>query len=290
MTDNAALATAIQALTAMLTTMQNPPARTVVLDPFKADEPFDLSTRQGSQVYNDSSALLDETWDGSVATFPSFIVSLQLRASEANWNAAAPHGILTVDDKDILNEYHSVTEEKVKDARTARTDSRAQQNARAMFKCIKSSIEGSVKETVFTQSDNLPTHACGVMLFKKLTTLASVSSLQLSFLSFSYILKFNPIDMKFDIPNINTKLSQLFTLATTSHRKLLDSERIQHTLNVYFKIMQPEVWAQWVRNKSDAFEAGAITKYQDFMNTAVIKYNQIADSKSGFKGSIHTVQ
>jgi hypothetical protein len=66
-----------------------------------------------------------------------------------------------------------------------------------------------------------------------------------------------------------------FVLATTGTRTLDDPERIQHTLTVYQRIRQPEIWAQWVRNQVDAFEQGNITLSQSFMNTAVIKYNKI---------------
>jgi len=37
---------------------------------------------------------------------------------------------------------------------------------------------------------------------------------------------------------------------------MLPSERINHTLNVYSKILQPEIWVQWARNKVDQFEEG----------------------------------
>ena len=59
---------------------------------------------------------------------------------------------------------------------------------------------------------------------------------------------------------------------------------------MYSKILQPEVWAQWVRNKVDAFEDGNVTNCQDFMNSAVIKYNKISSTPDRFKGSVHTVQ
>jgi len=63
-------------------------------------------------------------------------------------------------------------------------------------------------------------------------------------------------------------------------------------LNVYIKILQPEIWAQWVRNKLDEFEEGSITVCQDFMNSAVIKYNKIIgeDSQGNFGGAITTIQ
>ena len=95
-------------------------------------------------------------------------------------------------------------------------------------------------------------------------------------LSFQNILDFNPFDWEFSIPVINGKLIHLFTLATTRSRALDESERIQHTLNVYSKILQPEMWGQWVRKKIDSFEEGGITVCQDFMNPATMKYNKIA--------------
>ena len=82
----------------------------------------------------------------------------------------------------------------------------------------------------------------------------------------------------------------LFVLAATQHRKLNEQERTQHTNNLYAKILQPEMWAQWVRNKVDEFEEGKITVSQESMNSAVIKYNKIAASHEGFKGLVHNVQ
>ena len=84
----------------------------------------------------------------------------------------------------------------------------------------------------------------------------------------------------------------LFVLATTTSRNLLHSERIQHTLNVYGKIMQLEMWTQWVWTKVNSFKEGNIMVYQDFMNRAAIKYNKIIGfSDSGkIQGFITTVK
>jgi hypothetical protein len=90
---------------------------------------------------------------------------------------------------------------------------------------------------------------------------------------------------------INTKLIHLFVLATTRDRTLQDAKKIQHTIHVYSRIQQPELWAQWVRNQVDAFDEGRITVCQAFMNSAVIKYNKITgSSEGGFRGSSSTVQ
>ena len=94
------------------------------------------------------------------------------------------------------------------------------------------------------------------------------------------ILQFNYLDLEFKIPKINTKLSELFVLATTKTRKLDDLEHIQHTLNVCAKILQPKSWAQWVRNNIDIFEEGNHKVCQDFMNLATMKYSKISTLKT----------
>ena len=158
-----------------------------------------------------------------------------------------------------------------------------------MFQCIKSSIKENVRETIFTQAGNLPTNTDEIALFKKLTTFTSIASLQLSLLSFNSILEYNPLDFDFDIPKINTKLNYLFVLATTQHRSLDEAERIQHTLSLYSKILQPETWAQWVREKIDSFKDGNITICQTFMNSAMVKYKKLT-ATGGFKGYVYRVQ
>ena len=97
MAHDAAIATALQALAAAINNMNQPAApapHQPMLDPFQADQPFDLSSRAGAAAFGMVSAALDEPWDGSVTTFPSFITSLRLRASEGHWDAAAPHGFV----------------------------------------------------------------------------------------------------------------------------------------------------------------------------------------------------
>ena len=86
----------------------------------------------------------------------------------------------------------------------------------------------------------------------------------------------------FQPPTINIIIMLLF-LPTTQHRALENSERIQHTLNVYTKILQPKIWAQWVSNKADSNEEGNVTVYQDFIDSSTIKYNKSLGSNDEFK-------
>ena len=78
--NGAALAAAITALTNAIALIRPPAPAVAVFDPFKADQPYNLASRSGIQSYTDMAAPLDEIWDGTVATFPSFVVSLRLRA------------------------------------------------------------------------------------------------------------------------------------------------------------------------------------------------------------------
>ena len=148
MVDHVALTQAITALTNAISFLQPPPEPAAVYDTFAPDVPFNLSTRLGSQAYSDISSPLDEVWDGSVNTFPSFIVALTIRAKESKWNAAAPYGILQVDGHNAITDYHTINETQITDARTARIDNRAIQNTKAMFKCVKSSIKGDRALTI----------------------------------------------------------------------------------------------------------------------------------------------
>ena len=293
MTTNETLAQALQALATAIQRLQPQPAAVthpVILDPFSSNNAFDLGTRSGSAAYEKISSPLDVLWDGAVETFPSFVVALRIRARKGKWDAPGNTGILTVDAKNVLTDYHSVTDAQITAAGVSRTNDRAVQNCRAMYTCIEQSITGDIKDTIFSQFDNIPDEGDGITLFKKLTTFTSVASLQLSILSFNNITNFNPFDWNFSIPIINSKLLHLFILATTSTRTLLDAERIQHTLNVYSKILQPESWAQWVRTKCDEFEENKITNCQSFMNTATVKFNKIIGKAGKFQGSVTTVQ
>jgi hypothetical protein len=263
-----------------------------LLDPFDAATPFDLAARAGSTAYATACSALDETWDGMPDTLPAFVVCLRIRSAEVKWDAAAPNGILTYGAHDLLTAHHSISEATLEAARVNRQDPRARQNAKSMYECLKKSISGDLRSNLFEQASNLMTEADGPCFFKKMLSFTTVSSLQLSMMSFNQILQFDPALHQFSVPTINKTLNHLFVLATTGTRTLDDQERIQHTLTVYQRIRQPEIWAQWVRNQVDAFEQGTFTICQAFMNTAVIKYNKICMDSPGhsFPGSVSTLQ
>ena len=302
------LAAALQALAQAIQNIpqvQPAAAHEPLLDPFTTNAPFDLSSRAGSQAFTTACTALDDTWDGTADAFPTFIVALRVRAREENWSAQPPHGILTfgavpadpennveaIQGHNLLTDYHHITQAQLTAAFNNRTNHRAIQNSKAMYRCLKASITGDLKTTVFDQIDNLPTHEDGSSLFKLLTSFTTISSLQLSMLAFRQILDFNPAEHEFKIATINTKLNHLFVLATTPHRRLENMERISHILNVYARIQQPESWAQWVCNRIDDYDQRLITNAQDFMNQAVIKYNKIdGNTPEGFKGSSTTIQ
>ena len=302
------LAAALQALAQAIQNIpqaQQPAPHQPLLDPYTDHAPFDLSSRAGSQAFATACMVLDDTWDGTADAFPTFVVALRVRAREVNWGAPTPYGILTIGATqadqnnnipafagyNLLTDYHNITQTQLTTAFNNRTNDRAIQNSKAMYRCLKASITGDLKITVFDQIDNLPTHEDGPSLFKLLTSFTTISSLQLSMLAFRQILDFDPAEYDFKIAMVNTKLNHLFVLATTPHRRLEDLERISHTLNAYARIKQPETWAQWVRNQVDEYDRGRITNSQDFMNQAIIKYNKIdGNSEDGFKGSSTTLQ
>ena len=72
-------------------------------------------------------------------------------------------------------------------------------NPKSIYTCIKFSIVGDIKDTIFTQYGHLPIHEDSISISKQLTTFTTVASQQLSMLYFTDILNFNPIDFKFKI-------------------------------------------------------------------------------------------
>ena len=136
------LTAVLQGLTAVLTDIQqqqaaaaaanvNPPA-TVNLNPFASNAPFDLGSRAGSHAFDKAGAILDSTWDGTIENFPPFLLSLRIRASEVNWGATYPQGILSYNinnhNRNLLTDNHHFTEAIVETSRLARTNDRAIQN------------------------------------------------------------------------------------------------------------------------------------------------------------------
>jgi hypothetical protein len=151
---NVQLTAALNAIAVALANLNQPAPHVPappVLDPFSSAGPFDLASRAGSTAFASACAPLDDPWDGTVETFPSFIIALRIRSSKAHWNAADPQGILTIANHHLITHYHSITDAKITAAHTARADPRAIQNSRALYKCLKSSISGDLRATIFDQ-------------------------------------------------------------------------------------------------------------------------------------------
>ena len=149
-TYDVALSAASTALTNVIALIRTLVPAPQVSEPFQADVPYNRASMLSSQAYADVSEPLDDIWDGMVNIFPLFVVGLNLRAEEDKWNAPAPNGILDINGKNMLTEYHSITEVDIDAPCTSRTNNRAIQNGRAMFKCVKSSIKGDVRNTTLT--------------------------------------------------------------------------------------------------------------------------------------------
>ena len=176
------LAAALQALAQAIQNIpqvQQAAPHQPLLDPYTDHAPFDLLSRAGSQAFATACTALDDTWDGTADAFPTFIVALCVCAREVNWGAPNPYGILTIGatpaDPDnnipafagynLLTNYHNITQAQLTVAFNNCNNNRAIQNSKAMYCCLKASITGDLKTTVFDQIDNLPTHEDGRSLF-----------------------------------------------------------------------------------------------------------------------------
>ena len=171
MSDNVAFITALMDLTNMIALIRAPEALQAIYDPYVEDQPFNLATYLGENAFPDMSEGLKDSWDGTVASFPSFVLKLRLRVTKGKWNNAAPRGGLTINAYNLLTDYHSIIDAQITTERAVRADNYVIQNFRAMLNCIKASISGDLLNTILGQYANIPTHTDGPSLFKELTSL-----------------------------------------------------------------------------------------------------------------------
>eukprot|EP00980_Cylindrotheca_fusiformis_P026869 scaffold17784_cov76-Cylindrotheca_fusiformis.AAC.1 len=80
----------------------------------------------------------------------------------------------------LLEKYHLITDTDVEAAHRNRIDPRARQNARAFYHCLKSTLEGDIRSTLFDQLANTPTVEDGATLFMRITKFSLASSLQMT--------------------------------------------------------------------------------------------------------------
>ena len=289
-----ALTAALANIAATLALLQQqvaaqPPAAAIAaphaptLQLFDNGSPFDMASRAGSAAMTLAASPLSCTWDGTLDKLPAFLSSLKKRALEAKWYAPAPHGILLFPPHDLLSSYHAIPLQDIELAASTRTDPRSIQNSLAMFKCLSDSIDGDLK-SIFDQAGNLPSTEDGPTLFKRLTELTVANSSLLSAQALDELSSLEPADYKFNIPALNSRFNNFFTLAATSSRSLSDNERIQMLLRVYRRIRQPASWHSWVNNRYEDLDNGALpgppnAKHITLMNSAVLFSLKITNDK-----------
>lgn len=158
---NAALALAISNLATAVANINSAPQSIPIHDFFASGNALNLGTRSGTEAYEKMAEPLSQVWDGNPASFPTFIMNLRLRASKSKWNANGPLGIMEINGNNILTSYHSIVGAQVESSRSARVNPRAIQNSKSLYHCLESSISGSVKTTIFTQAENIPSTKTG---------------------------------------------------------------------------------------------------------------------------------
>ena len=303
MTDSLAISTTLESLDQYISDMNTRSASSVTtltactpfINPYYPDTSFYLYSWSGSTAYAGACMPIYKPWDGQVENFPSFIVNICIRTNKVKRNAAAPHRILSIPtgsntNCDILTEYQQISSANIKYKFTDHTENCAIQNAKALYVMLSKSVTGTIRDTVFENSQNLPTDKDSISLFNIWMSLTVFASLQISTFYFNKIPNHLPMIYDYAIPKINTELTHLLLLTSTTTCILDNSEHTQNTLTVYDRIKQPYLWYTWVLTKTNYFEYGAIAIYKYFMNQAAIKYENISAAQEGtFTGSKKTI-
>ena len=266
----------IQAQAAAPTAGARATASAAIYDLYNTGQPLDFATRLGSTAYSQMQAPLAVTWDGQTSTFPEFLLELRSHCKQKGMD-----NILTIAGKNLFTEYQAITIAEIEAARTARTDTREQQNSKALFTCLSQSITGELKTTLFGLEGNLPAHQDGPTLFRNMLDSTLTSSMMVSIQAMIDLNNLDPSEFDYSIIEINKRASHLFTLATTTNRFVPDTERCQIMLTCYNRALQPAEWANWVARKIDDFESNQLTaptgmqSNHHLMNQAVLKANRL---------------
>ena len=98
----------------------------------------------------------------------------RIHANKLKCNAVAPHGILFVATRgktncDIITEYQYIFSTNITDAFSACTDDPIIHNSKAFYAMLSKSVTGNICNTVFKQSQNLPSDKDGITLLKLFT-------------------------------------------------------------------------------------------------------------------------
>ena len=189
MTDSSAIATALNSLDLAISEMNThaasasriPTAFTPLLGPYNPVTNFDLSSWSRATTYANVCVFLSKPWDGQIETFPYFIVYFCVLPNKVKWSDVTPYNIHSIPTRgntncNILTKYHSISSVNIVDAFAALTNDRAIQNSKASYTMLSKSVTRNICNTVFEQSQNLPSDKYSVALFKLFTSFTTVVS------------------------------------------------------------------------------------------------------------------
>ena len=288
-TNNAQLNATLQALLAHFATPLTP-----VHDLFSSNLPFNLAHRSGLTAYEQACAPLKTKWDGSADEYPTLLIELRDKARDCKWDAPGDTGITTIpqagNNFNILYNHHGLTTASIDAAYLARTNDRAVQNARCMYKCLKGSLTGDALTSIFNTPGNAPAHDDGIELLFKCTKLSTVSSVRLANQAVNDLNNYCPSTKNFVIPDIFEDIAKSFIIIASS-RSLLDTDKITYALSIIKKIKQPTPFARFTERKEDEYDAGSLLNYNSFSQEVLLQYKKIKtdDPEHKFRGSLSTV-
>ena len=204
---------------------------TTFLDTYDPATPFEFSSWSISTAHANAFTPLSKIWYGQVYTFPSFISNVRICKNKAKLSSVAPHRIISAPtggntNRNILTKYQSITSVKIADAFTTYTNYCAIQNPKDFYAMLYKSINGTICDTIFEKSQNIPTEKDGVALLKTFMFFTVVTSPQLLILSFNQIMSILLSMYGYVIPTIKTKLTHLLFLTCMTNRILYEAKYI----------------------------------------------------------------
>ncbi len=257
-----------------------PPAAT--RSPYDGDA-INFNTRSGATLYSEAIKALSTSFDGIPEKFYPFLAELQSRAETCQWDGAN-HGILSVNNNDLLTNYGRITSAQVETARVASeagNELRDKQNASMMYECLWNSIATDYRATLASQT--FQHNNDGPKLFHHLATQTQEATFAQAIATRSQLGSLHPKRFSYDIVKVNDFISrgvQIMRAAASNPDSVTNQEVLYFLFNCYQRIKTPAEWVQAVNFWKNQTASGALTTPDSVMDKSQALYHQLQTAKT----------
>jgi hypothetical protein len=263
-------------------TTPRPPARVTppLISTSIFDAVIDLSTKEGSRLYEIGSAALPNTFSGHGRDIRVFINSLENRAKKCNWNRTILQVKVGNETLNLLKDYGRIPMSVLKQLRQDRNDhppttlaqARTTIDSNMMFECIERSLETRVSTKLLKQATSIDCD--GPVMFKQIIENTFVTTTPTTFATKTELFS---LDLKSSKHNI-------ITFHEDVREKVISLQAVGHqtaeidlivSLFMAYETSENDLFKLEVRLLKSAYDHGTLSTSDELMEAVEAKYDEL---------------